>query len=410
MATIRPFKGLHPKDEYAERVAALPYDVFSAEEAREEAQDNPLSFLNVDRAEITMPVGTDPHDPAVYDKARENFETLKEKALVQDETPCLYLYGLEMDGRRQIGLVCTTLVDEYLDGTIKTHEKTRADKERDRINHVNALDAQTGPIFQIYPHSDKVDKCISSIIEKKPNVDFKADDNIRHTVWKIEDPKLIDQLIEAFKEVENFYIADGHHRSKAAVEVSLMRRKTEESNSKAEHNYFLSVLFPDRDLYIMDYNRVVADLNGLTKEEFLKQVEKNFHIKPVEEAYKPKSKGEFGMYLDDQWYCLKYKGKIDKSDPIASLDVSILQDYLLSPILGIGDPRVDKRIDFIGGIRGLEELERRVHRDMTVAFSVYPTSTDELFAIADSGLNMPPKSTWFEPKLRSGLFIHLLNN
>lgn len=409
MAKIKAFKALRPIPKEAAHVAALPYDVYNTEEASREITGKPLSFLRVDRAETTMPAGTDAHDPAVYQQASDNLKRLEDDGVLETEkTPALYLYELTMDGRSQTGLVCCTSVDEYNDGTIKKHELTRADKEQDRIHHVDACDANTGPIFLTYKEDPEISALIAKQKECEPLYDFTADDGVSHRVWIINERDTIKRLEQAFSQVPNLYIADGHHRCASAARVANMRREQASGYSgKEEYNYFLSVLFPDAQLKILDYNRVVKDLNGLGVDEFLARIAQDFTVEKMHTQVSPSQKGEFGMYLDNVWYKLTAKDW-PAQDPVKSLDVSILYDKLLAPVLGIGDPRTDARIDFVGGIRGLGELERRTHTDMKVAFSMYPTSLDELMTIADNNLIMPPKSTWFEPKLRSGLFIHKL--
>lgn len=413
MATIKPFKAVRPFSEKAADVAALPYDVYNRAEAFVAARGKLDSFLRVDRPETTLDDRTKMDDPLVYETARKNLEKLfYRNALTQDIQDCLYIYELVMDGRSQVGLVVCTSIDEYLNTTIKKHELTRADKEEDRIKHVDACNANTGPIFLTYREQAAINTLVENWREDHtPVYDFVSEDGITHRAWVIDDEAVISSLVEKFDSVKNLYIADGHHRSAAAVKVGLMRREANPNyTGKEEFNYFLSVLFPDEQLYIMDYNRLVKDLNGLSVEEFLKTLSEKFDIKELgKEAVKPPQKGSFGLYVDRKWYLLTVKeGVYDPSDPVNSLDVAILQNNVLIPILGIGDIRFDKRIDFVGGIRGLKELERRVSDDMTLAFSMYPTSIGELMNVADADLLMPPKSTWFEPKLRSGLFIHNL--
>lgn len=412
MATIRPFPALRPIPEKAADVAALPYDVYNREEAVKVAYGDYDTFLRVDRPEITMDPRIDIHDPAVYRQAVRNLNRLIDRGImIQDDTPCLYLYELVMEGRSQTGLVCCVSIDEYRDNTIKKHEKTRSDKEVDRTQHVDALNANTGPIFLTYRHLKDIDRVINRLKSDSPEVDFTSEDNITHRIWVIEKEKDIAALVSAFEKVPELYIADGHHRSASAVHVGQMRREEHPDYSgEEEFNYFLAVAFPDNQLQIMDYNRVVKDLNGLSVETFLDKVKENFEVRKIARGiYRPKGKAEFGMYLDGFWYQLKAKeGSYPTEDPLESLDVAILQNNLLEPILGIEDPRTDCRIDFVGGIRGLEELERRVSEDMRVAFAMFPTDISELMAIADADALMPPKSTWFEPKLRSGLFIHYL--
>jgi uncharacterized protein (DUF1015 family) len=414
MATIKPFKAVRPFPEKARDVAALPYDVYNREEAAIAARGKLDSFLRVDRPETTLDPRTKINDPFVYETARKNLEKLFHRnALTQDTKDCLYIYELIMDGRSQIGLVVCTAIDEYLDNTIKKHELTRADKEEDRIKHVDACNANTGPIFLTYRAQDAINQMVDSWRQAhQPVYDFVAEDGITHRAWVVDDETVINGLVEKFGHVESLYIADGHHRSASAVKVGLMRREANPNyTGEEEFNYFLSVLFPDEQLYIMDYNRVVKDLNGLTVEELLTALSEKFEVTAKDsEPVAPPQKGSFGLFVDGKWYLLTVKeGVYDPADPVNSLDVAILQNNILIPILGIGDIRTDKRIDFVGGIRGLKELERRVNEDMVLAISMYPTSIEELMNIADAGMVMPPKSTWFEPKLRSGLFIHNLS-
>jgi len=410
MAFIKPFMAVRPTEKYAKRVAALPYDVYNREEAKAEAQKEALSFLNIDRAETQFPDTVSPYDPCVYQKARELYQRRKKEGVFLTESkPCYYLYQLTMDGRKQTGIVACASVDDYLENIIKKHENTREEKEQDRICHVDTLCAQTGPIFLAYRSQDRINQMVSHIEkENAPLYDFTADDGIRHTVWQVGGKEEIEGLEEAFRRISRIYIADGHHRAASAVKVSLKRRKGKKGyDGTEEFNFFLSVLFPDDQLEILPYNRCVKDLNGLTEEEFFHKIQKNFEMERLSEAQYPKQRGQVAMYLSGQWYLLTvHKELLAGKDAVGTLDVSVLQDYLLGPTLGIQDPRTDKRIDFVGGIRGLSELEKRAESDMKVSFAMYPTSIGELFAVADAGLLMPPKSTWFEPKLRSGLFIH----
>ncbi len=412
MATIRPFAAIRPAVSCAADVAALPYDVMNSEEARRMTEGKPLSFLHIDKAEIDLAPDVDIYDDAVYQKAKENYHAMVENGtLIQDIMPNYYIYRLTMNGRSQTGLVVCTSIDEYLDGTIKRHELTRADKEADRIRHVDTLNANTGPIFLAYRGNAEIRGILEGWISQfAPVYDFTAEDGIRHSVWVIDSDTEIGLLTEQFAQVKNLYIADGHHRNASAVKVGQKRREQAGSyTGEEEFNFYLSVLFDADELHIMDYNRVVKDLNGMTEEAFLAALAEKFTLRTIgKEAFHPDQRHTFGLYLSGTWYALTAKAEIiPENDPVGSLDVSILQQEVLTPLLGIGDPRTDKRIDFVGGIRGLAELERRVDSgEMRLAFSMYPTSMDELMAVADADLIMPPKSTWFEPKLRSGLFIH----
>ena len=416
MSVVRPFKAVRPTAPLADRVAALPYDVMNSQEAREMLEGNPYSFLHVDKAEIDLDPAIDLYDTRVYEKARDNLnQMIAGGVFMQDEKPCLYIYKQVMNGRSQTGIVGCTSIDDYRNNIIRKHELTRADKEQDRINHVDYCDANTGPIFLTYRAKAAIDELVNGVMESKtPVYDFVSDDGISHTVWVIDEEALIERLSTEFAGIESLYIADGHHRSASAVRVGLKRREQNPDwDGSEEFNYFLSVIFPDDQLYIMDYNRIVKDLNGYTQARFLAAVGEKFHITTYEGegALKPAKKHTYGMYLDGSWYLLEAKeGSYDAADPVARLDVSILQENLLAPILGIGDPRTDKRIDFVGGIRGLQSLADRVDSgEMAVAFSMYPTTMEDLMDIADAGAIMPPKSTWFEPKLRSGIFIHKLS-
>ncbi|HIT59773.1 MAG TPA: DUF1015 domain-containing protein [Candidatus Fimousia stercorigallinarum] len=412
MAIVRPFCAVRPRSDIADQVAALPYDVYNRQEAREAVKGKPYSFLNIDRPETQLDPSVDIYSDIVYETANHLLRKhIESGVFIQDRFPCYYIYELIMDGRHQTGIVGCASIDDYIDGTIKQHEKTRADKEIDRIRHVDACNAQTGPIFLAYRSQKEINLIVKEIqSETKPICDFVADDGIEHRIWRISNPVIIDDLQSAFQKLPNLYIADGHHRAASAVKVGLGRRNADpDYTGTEEYNYFLSVLFPDDQLCIMDYNRTVRDLNGYSKTEFLEKIEEYFTVTEVgKEAYRPQEKHTFGMYLDSNWYELRLKEEWFTDDPVKSLDVSILQDYLLDPILGIHDPKTDDRIDFIGGIRGLKELERRADSDMRVSFSLYPTNISELLAVADADRLMPPKSTWFEPKLRSGLFLHLI--
>lgn len=411
MAVIRKFRAIRPTPEMAEKVAALPYDVVNSEEAREMTKNNPYSFLHVDKAEIDLSRETDIYSPEVYNKAKENLQgMIKDGILVQDDKPMLYVYELTMDGRSQTGIVACASIDEYINGTIKKHELTREDKEQDRIRHVDICNANTGPIFLAYRTEEGISKIVDKTKESAPIYDFTAEDGIKHRVWIINKTEDINNIVELFKKVPSLYIADGHHRNASAAKVGLKRRAENPGyTGEEEFNYYLAVLFPSDQLKIMDYNRVVKDLNGMSEEEFKKRLSEKFDISEIKGKAKPEKQYDFGMYLNKKWYMLTAKSGIRSQDVVKGLDVSILQDNILIPILGIGDIRTDKRIDFVGGIRGLEELEKRVDSgEMKVAFAMYPTSIDQLMSIADENKIMPPKSTWFEPKLRSGLFIHSL--
>ena len=411
MSVLRAFKGYRPTKELCSKVAALPYDVMSSAEAREMVKGDPYSFLHVDRAEIDLDPSVDIYSPEVYQKAADNLKKMIDDGIyIHDEKPCMYIYRLTMDGRSQTGLVACASIDEYIENKIKKHELTREDKEQDRIRHVDACNANTGPIFLTYRAKDDIDALIAKETAKEPVYDFVSEDGVGHTVWVIDDADTISSLEAAFAKVPSLYIADGHHRNASAVKVGLKRRGEGEYDKNAEFNFYLAVAFPDNQLKIMDYNRVVKDLNGRTKEQFLEDISKDFEVKKSD-CGKPQKALDFGMYLDGEWYMLTAKaGSFDSSDPVLSLDVSILQNNLLAPVLGIGDPRTDNRIAFVGGIRGLKELVSLVDSGkMAVAFAMYPTSIEQLMDIADAGKIMPPKSTWFEPKLRSGIFIHELS-
>lgn len=411
MAIIKPFCAYRPAPGLEAEIAALPYDVYNREEACEVVKVNPGSFLAIDRAETSFSSDVDTYDACVYAKAKELlWDWIAKGRFVKEDKPCYYLYEQVMDGRSQKGIVACASIDDYMNNVIKKHENTRADKELDRINHVDICNAQTGPIFLAYRTDSAIQNVVLENTKKTPVYDFVSEDGITHRVWVIDCDSDISVIEDAFAKISEIYIADGHHRCASAVKVGLKRREENPNyDGSEEFNRFLSVLFPADELSIMDYNRVVKDLNGLDKDTYLAKVSEYFDVeKKSGGCYKPQKKGEFGMYLNEEWYCLTAHNDICSDDAVKGLDVSILQDYLLAPILGIGDPKTDKRIDFVGGIRGLGELERRVHKDMTVAFSMYPTSIYELFGVADAGLLMPPKSTWFEPKLRSGLFVHEL--
>ena len=410
MAEIKTFRAVRPAEGMAQKIAALPYDVYNRQEAREQVQGDQDTFLRIDRPETQFSQEYDMYAPEVYQKARSLFEEMEQDGrYIEDSDDCYYIYQLTMEGRVQNGIVACASIDDYMNGVIKKHENTREDKEQDRIRHVDCMNAQTGPIFLAYRANEMLRKVVAETCKEQPLYDFTSEDAITHRVFKIDRKEQIDTIRETFHNMEQIYIADGHHRAASAVKVGLQRRKEHpDYDGTEEFNYFLAVLFPDEELKILPYNRVVADLNGLTKEAFLEQVAQSFEVKECERPVAPKEKAVFGMYLDQRWYELQAKESVKSTDPVEGLDVSILQNALLGPVLGIHDPRTDKRIDFVGGIRGLAELERRCREDMKLAFSMYPTSIGELFAVADAGRLMPPKSTWFEPKLRSGLFIHKL--
>ena len=408
MATIKAFECIRPNEDVADRVAALPYDVYNREEACSEVAREPLSFLAIDRAETQFDSSVDTYANEVYDKARQLLdERIADGTFITDTDKAYYVYELTMDGRTQTGIVACASIDDYLNNVIKKHENTRADKELDRINHVDTCSAQTGPIFLAYRANAVISAEVAKAKQEKPVYSFTAVDGIRHQVWKISSKESVEAIGNAFAGINQIYIADGHHRAASAVKVGLRRREANPGyTGKEEFNYFLSVLFPDEELMIMPYNRVVKDLNGLSEEEFMAKIKDKFTVSESSTQVAPSKKGEFGMYLGKKWYTLTAKEEILSSDPVDGLDVAVLQNNVLEPLLGIHDPKIDKRIDFVGGIRGLGELERRCDEDCVLAFSMYATSIGELFAVADAGLLMPPKSTWFEPKLRSGLFIH----
>lgn len=414
MAKIKAFKGIRPASDKIKKVASPPYDVLNSAEARELAKGNPDSFLHVVKPEIDLPEDIDVYNNAVYKKGKENLDNLiKNKVLIQDDKPSFYLYRLVMGNIDQIGIVAGASISDYKNGVIKKHEFTRAKKEADRVKHVETLNANTGPVFLTYRAREDLNNLVSKYIENDPVYDFEAEDGIQHTIWKIDEDEILMEISEIFADIENLYVADGHHRSASGTIVG-QRKKEKNPNhtGREEYNYFLSVIFPHDQLYIMDYNRIVKDLNGLSTSEFLNKIEEKFEVESysTSDSYHPEGLHYFGMYLDGNWYKLKAKkDSFSNNDPVESLDVSILMKNLLSPILGIGDPRKDERIDFIGGIRGLKELSRRVDEGEAVAFSMYPTSIEQLMKIADADKVMPPKSTWFEPKLRSGVITHLLD-
>ena len=408
MAIIAPFNALRPQAQYAKQVASQPYDVLNSKEAKVEAMGNPYSFLHITKAEIDLPENTGIHSAEVYEKAKDNLDAfVQREVLFRESKPCYYIYQLIMNGRSQTGLVCASSVDDYENDIIKKHEFTRPEKEQDRINHISTTGAQTGNVFLAYKNVSELDALIEKWqTDKKPVYDFVADDGISHTIWVITDDKTIAAITRTFSEkVDSTYIADGHHRAASAAKVRLTAAGDTESA-----NYFLTTLFPASQLHILGYNRVVKDLNGLSKEEFLNRVAEYFIIEPQNKAFAPQQLHDMGMFLDGSWYKLSARPGTFTEDPIGVLDVTILQDNLLDMVLDIKDQRTDTRIDFVGGIRGLAELEKRVNSgEMKVAFSLYPVSIQQLFDIADSGMVMPPKSTWFEPKLRDGLLTHLID-
>jgi len=409
MVTIAPFKALRPEAQLAKQVASRPYDVLNSKEAKVEAQGNPASFLHITKSEIDLPETTDIHSQEVYLKAKENLDAFASRnILFRESKPCYYIYQLIMNGKSQTGLVCGSSVDDYENDLIKKHEFTRPEKEQDRINHIKTTGAQTGNVFLAYKNVAAIDTLISDWKkDRSPVYDFIDDDGIQHSVWTINDAKTIERITELFKnQVPVTYIADGHHRAASAAKV----RKALGDLAAEGADYFLTTLFPSDQLHIMDYNRVIKDLNGLSEEEFLQQVKNNFLVEKINEALAPATLHQFGMYLNHQWYKLTAKENTFTTDPIGILDITILSNNLLEPVLGIQDQRTDKRIDFVGGIRGLSELEKRVNSgEMAVAFSLHPVTIQQLFDIADSGNVMPPKSTWFEPKLRDGLLTHLID-
>ncbi len=413
MAVFKRFKAFIPLPEKAKDIAAPPYDVISSSEAREYVKDKPFSFLHVGKPEVDLDPNINIYDSQVYQKGKENLnELINQGLLIEDADEYLYVYAQTMNGRTQYGLVGCASVEDYLDDKIKKHEKTRKVKEADRCNHVRVTNAHTGPIFLTYRENDEINSIVEKLTAKQPIIDFVADDGIRHQVWRIDAQNVLDKIEMILAAIPEFYVADGHHRSAAAAIVGSERKEANPNhNGTEEYNFFLAVLFPASQLYIMDYNRVVKDLNHLLEEEFLAKLTDVFEIEKPDRQYKPTKKGEIGMYLNSQWYKLAFKPKFNNiNDPVESLDVALLQKYVLDLILGIADPRTDNRIDFVGGIRGLGELERRVNSgEMKVAFAMYPTSVSELMAIADAGKIMPPKSTWFEPKLRDGIFVHFLD-
>ena len=413
MAVVRPFKGIRPGEGFAEEVIALPYDVMNREEAKIMAEEKPNSFLHISRSEIDMDDDLSPYDKSVYEKAKTNMlEFLEKGVLVQDEEPKLYIYSEIMDGRRQTGIVACVSVDDYNNNIIKKHEFTRVEKEIDRINHFDVCDANTEPVFLTYRENKKLSAIIEGYVaNNSPIYDLVAEDGITHQLWKVDDNDIINAIVSLFDEIPALYIADGHHRTASACKISEKRRAENPGyTGDEEFNFFMAAIFPNTELKIFDYNRVVKDLNGNNKEEFFDKVKSAGFVitEKGEKEYYPKEKHEFSMYIEGKWYSLKAKKEIIPDNIIGALDVSILQENLLSPILGIEDPRTDKRIDFVGGIRGLKELEKRAESDMKLGIAVYPVDINDLLLVSDNDLVMPPKSTWFEPKLGSGLFAHKL--
>ena len=413
MPLIRPFAGLRPTIEHAKDVVAPPYDVLNTEEARERAQGRPWSFLHISKPEIDLPVGTDPYAPEVYAKGAENLQTMLDKQIIQQDTQaCYYLYNLTMGTHQQTGLVAVANVADYDTNRIRKHEFTRPDKEDDRVRQVDVLNAQTGPVFLTYKHHPTIDALVDTLLQQPPEVNVTADDGVVHKLWPITEAEQINAITTTFDNMDCLYIADGHHRSAAASRVAAQRKAANPGHTGEEpYNYFLSVIFPDNQMKILDYNRVVKDLNGLTTDAFLEKVQQNFTLQTSDGPVKPQKHGEFGLFLGGQWYQLIIHENNIPTDPVARLDVSLLADNLIGPILDITDPRRDKRIDFVGGIRGLGELEKRVNSgEMVAAFALFPTSLSDLMAVADAEQVMPPKSTWFEPKLADGLVSHWIGD
>ncbi len=411
MAIVKRFKSLRPNDGFEKDVVSLPYDVMNRKEAKEMAEGNENSFLRITRAEIDLDESISPYSDEVYKKGKDNLNDFVKRGVLKEEKPGMYIYKLIMDGREQVGIVACVSIDDYMNNVIKKHEFTRVEKEQDRINHFDTINGNSESVFLTYPALNSIDEILASYMESNEMIfDVVADGNVTHQLWFIDDESIVAKLEELFSKVPSLYIADGHHRSASAYKVGLKRRE-ENPNHKGDesYNFFLATIFADNQLKILDYNRVCKDLNGNTKDEFLDKIQKQgFSIeKTSEDVIRPESEHFFSMYLDSKWYLLKYDDKLIEDDIIKSLDVSILQDNLLAPVLNILDPRKDKRIDFVGGIRGLKELERRANSDMEIAFCLHPITIDKLIQISDNDLVMPPKSTWFEPKLASGLFLNL---
>lgn len=409
MAKVKPFRAIRPAKGLEDKIAALPYDVYSSSEAREVVKKEPMSFLRIDRAETQFPEDVDMYSDAVYQKAHDLLWGMIERGeFIREQKACYYIYELVYQERVQDGIAACVAVKDYTDGVIRRHENTRRDKEEDRIRHIDACQAQTGPIFLAYRSQQELQQIVEREKEREPVYDFETEDGVIHRVWIITSEKVIARITELFGQMDHLYIADGHHRAASAVRVGLQKAEAAKNpTGEEEFNYFLAVMFPKEQLRILDYNRVVKDLNGLSVQQFLEKLQEKFTVEARTEAVSPEKKGTFGLYVDGTWYALTYKGDMDALETVDRLDVSILQKEVLDALLGIQDPKTDQRIKFVGGIRGLQELEKNVDQDgWAAAFSMYPTSMDELLDIADAGLLMPPKSTWFEPKLRSGLFIH----
>ncbi|MDH5370870.1 MAG: DUF1015 family protein [Gammaproteobacteria bacterium] len=412
MPLIQPFRGLRPVREHASDVVAPPYDVLNTAEARQRVKGHPLSFLHISKPEIDLPEGTDPYSAEVYKKGAENLKKLiDDQILMRDEKACYYVYRLIMGEHQQTGLVVAASVADYDTNRIRKHEYTRPDKEDDRVHQIDALNAQTGPVFLTYRNNKIVEAITDKVSKTSPTYDITADDGVKHTIWLVSDDEDINILTSTFDAMDCLYIADGHHRSASASRIAAKRNKEKSNIGSAAHDYFLSVIFPDNQMQILDYNRVITDLNGLSEDELISKIKNSFSVEAVNTVYKPQKSKEFSMYLKGQWYKLQIKPElIPENDPVASLDISLLQNNLIAPLLGISDPRRDKRIDFVGGIRGLSELEKRVNSgEMQVAFALYPTSLTQLMDVADANEVMPPKSTWFEPKLADGLISHVLD-
>lgn len=408
MALVLPFRAVRPEAKYAAQVAALPYDVMTREEGQQAVAGRPLSFMHVEKSEIDVPDGTRPDDMLIYETAKRNFGKLREDGILkQDASPCYYVYRQQMGKQIQTGIVGVMSAAEYDEGRIKKHELTRQDKEDDRIRHVDYVNAQTGPVFISYMARPAINAVVEKIVAGKPEYDFTAEDGVIHTAWLVADAVQIETIRKEFDQVNALYIADGHHRAAAGSTIARRRRK---AGTTQESDMILAVFFPHNQLKVMDYNRAVKDLHGLTPEQFLEKISAKFTVTKNFAAKTPERLHDFGMYLGGAWYCITIKeGVYDAKDPVASLDAAILQDHLLAPVLGIADPRTDDRIKFIGGIRGMAELEKLVDKDgYAVAFSLHPTTMEQIMNVADAGAIMPPKSTWFEPKLRSGLFVHAL--